>query len=107
MITLIDCLFRCLLEEELFTQACETLTDIVSHDNSIKLVVTAHALVLSESHMHTHIHTHTHAHRYPKAVRKFLQRVLELRDFIRTKLEENDTVIPLNPATPSLPPCSF
>ena len=31
-------------------------------------------------------------YRYPNALRKFLQRVLQLKDFITLKVEENDVV---------------
>ena len=36
MSSLIDLLFQALLEEDLFTQACETLTEITTHHDSFK-----------------------------------------------------------------------
>ncbi|XP_064386855.1 importin-13-like isoform X2 [Halichondria panicea] len=61
--SLIDHLFACLLVPELLETASDTLQEMLSHDDSFK---------------------------YPISLRKFLQRLLQIKDFISLKVEEND-----------------
>eukprot|EP00731_Ephydatia_muelleri_P019156 Em0011g1196a len=60
---LLDQLFQALYDPELFASACEALTEAVSHDD---------------------------ARKYTEGLKQFFNRVLELGDFIRSKLEGGD-----------------
>lgn len=60
---LLDQLFQALYDPDLFSSACEALTEAVSHDD---------------------------ARKYAEGLKQFFSRVLELSDFIRGKLEEGN-----------------
>lgn len=85
MTSLVSLLFDCLPDPDLMENTSDMLYELVVHDHSYKCV-------RQSVYMHVHVHVHV-CYRYPAALRKFLQRVLELRAFVRKSLENDDMVM--------------